>query len=247
MSETTTKTESMVEKIQGLLAKAESTNFPEEAAAFRAGAEKLMLKHSIDEAMLAMARTPEERWTVTSKSVRITGTYPMQKTILMTAIAKVHAVKVIRTGTGKYTAVTLIGTTEDIADVELLFTSLVLQGTGEMLDAPGSSRGFRANFWLGFTSEVSKRMKRVAAEAKADAEAAEREAATSADDGPVLSISVGLALVDKSRAVQEEASRLFPRVSSSSYSAPSNGYNGRSHGAAAGQRANVGARRAVSV
>src|SRR5262249_42684844 len=45
--------ERILERVRALLAKAESTEFSEEAETFTAGAQKLMARHSIDYALLA--------------------------------------------------------------------------------------------------------------------------------------------------------------------------------------------------
>lgn len=50
-----TKLDKMLAKIQALIAKADSTDFPEEAATFRAKAEALMHQYRIEESMLASA------------------------------------------------------------------------------------------------------------------------------------------------------------------------------------------------
>lgn len=49
---TSTATEGMLAKIRGLIAKAESTDFPEEAATYREAAEKLMRKYRVEQEQL---------------------------------------------------------------------------------------------------------------------------------------------------------------------------------------------------
>lgn len=56
MDTPTKKIEDILRKVEGLLAKAESTTFPEEADSCRAMAEALMYKYRIEEAMLAKAQ-----------------------------------------------------------------------------------------------------------------------------------------------------------------------------------------------
>ena len=52
MTITNNNTETWVSKVQALIAKAESTEFPDEAEAFMAKAQELMTRHAIDLAML---------------------------------------------------------------------------------------------------------------------------------------------------------------------------------------------------
>lgn len=160
--------EVMLDKIRALLAKAEATNFPEEARAFFEGAQRLMVQHSINEAML---RKTTDSGTPTFKTVVLTAPYIRMKGTLLTTVAKanncrVTAPAVIRGGNGTANY-TLWGFANSIQTSEMLFTSLLVQMTSELLDAeldiPRNVHGktWKNNFLLGFAVEIQQRLERV--------------------------------------------------------------------------------------
>ena len=87
--EATTK---VLEKVRALLAKAESTEFAEEAAAFTAKAQAIMAAHSITLAMLEGA-SPDDG----PASLRIVqeAPYASQKSTLLSAIARPNQCRVV--------------------------------------------------------------------------------------------------------------------------------------------------------
>lgn len=86
----------MITKVMGLLAKAESTT-PEEAEALLAKATELMVRHEIDEAMLASAqgRLVDE---VIEKKITFKGTYALPQRDLMFAIGRAQGFKLLQGG-----------------------------------------------------------------------------------------------------------------------------------------------------
>ncbi len=148
----------MLAKVQALLAKAESTPFPEEAAAFIAKAQELMTRHAIDEAM-ATAGPRHRGDRPVLRPVTIPDPYKSAKVSLLAAVAAANDVRVV---TGR-DDVTLVGFTSDIDVTEVLFASLLVQATREMHLAAtritdGRLRAFRHAFFVAYGSRIGARL-----------------------------------------------------------------------------------------
>lgn len=148
----------MLAKVQALLAKAESTPFPEEAAAFIAKAQELMTRHAIDEAM-AVAGPRHRGEKPTLRPVTISNPYKSAKVSLLAAVASANDVRVV---TGRED-VTLVGFASDVDVTEVLFASLLVQATREMHLAAtritdGRLRAFRHAFFVAYGSRVGARL-----------------------------------------------------------------------------------------
>lgn len=161
--------EVMLDKIRALLAKAEATNFPEEARAFFEGAQRLMVQHSIDEAMLRQKSEVDQ--TPTLKRIKLVNPYIRSKGMLLTVVAKANNCSVVSPykvrGTGlNYAEYTIFGFASAIETTEMLFTSLLIQMTSELLDAeldiPRNVHGktWKNNFLMGFAIEIQKRLEK---------------------------------------------------------------------------------------
>lgn len=202
----------MLEKIRGLLAKAESTTFEAEAEALYAKAQELMVKYSIDEAILqAGGKKPMEE--PTSHRILIVGTYPKERYLLLVAIARGHRARAVYAGEGKSKYATVVGFPSDLALVEMLYTSLLAHATAELVKIdPGSgitstgklnpahARWERRCSWMaGFSSRISERFAEIA-------RMAETQATSASSSGP----SVALVLADRSQLVIQKFRQLFP-------------------------------------
>ncbi|MER2206671.1 MAG: hypothetical protein ABS980_22110, partial [Rhodococcus sp. (in: high G+C Gram-positive bacteria)] len=101
---------------------------------------------------------------------------------------------------------TVVGTPVDLQQVDMLFTSLLVQATRAMQFADSSNRGgsrtssFRKGFLAGFASRIGHRLRD--AGTKATAEAADAASMDVADLLPILATT--------SEAVDAEFDRLFP-------------------------------------
>ncbi len=154
----------LLSRVQALLAKAESTEFPEEAEAFTAKAQELMARHAIDEAMLdgvAGGRSADEP---EGRRLGVEDPYAMPKGRLLSEIAaanRCRAVLSLDLGFG-----TVFGFPVDLDHVEMLYASLLVQssaalaaaGSGERSGARARSRGFRQSFLLGFAFRIGERL-----------------------------------------------------------------------------------------
>lgn len=172
-SDLTAEHERVLEKVRALLAKAESTTFPHEAEAFTAKAQELLSRYRLDEALA----TAEGRSTVGGAGrheLLIEQPYATGKFVLLSGIARAnHCAAVFNSGRG---VGTLVGFPSDVEAVVVLYTSLLLQGTSELLaegsvrDAAGRSRtrSFRHAFWLAFGSRIGQRLEEATRVAEAD-------------------------------------------------------------------------------
>jgi hypothetical protein len=229
--------ERALRRIRGLLAKAESTEFPDEAEALTAKAQELMTRHAVDAALLEVGSAPADGHAVAARRVHVREPYVRAKMQLLGAVAEANDVRVVWYQT--LGIANVVGVRADVAAVELLFTSLLLQVAHALAAAErplGRSRGsrsFRRSFLLGYAGRIGERLQ--AARQRATAEAAAQAAA---DHG------VDLLPVLRSRqaAVEERVAELFPRVRASR-SRASVDAGGWYAGRAAAERADVGGQR----
>jgi hypothetical protein len=168
--------ERVLSKIRALLAKAESTEFSEEAEALSARAQELMAKYSIDHALLAAATGSKEE--PAGRRLMIDNPYEEPKASLLETIAGANRCRTIwHTALGMST---VVGFPADLDAVELLFTSLLVQANTAMLregakrDAHGRSRtrAFRQSFLIAYAVRIGERLSKVASHTERDAAAA---------------------------------------------------------------------------
>ena len=199
----------MLERVRALLAKAESTEFPEEAEALTARAQELMARHSIDEALVAAvaARQSGKAGSGTEASGRrlfVDSPYEAAKAILLDVIAKANRCRAVWHKQLGMSSV--VGFPSDLNAVELLFTSLLVQATTAMLaagarqDAAGRSRtrSFRQSFLAAYAQRIGERLAEAAGEA-------ERQAAAESPGANLLPV-----LAARYRVVDEAFEAMFP-------------------------------------
>ncbi|WP_426364541.1 DUF2786 domain-containing protein [Streptomyces sp. E-08] len=163
----------MLTRIRALLAKAEATGYPEEAEALTAKAQELMARHSLDEATLAAgAPSPETPGAI---RIGVEPPYEQAKAILLDAVATANHCRAV--WNEAYGFSTVVGFEADLDPVELLYTSLLVQGTAAMTRAEAEQRAggrkrtksFRQSFLLAYANRLGARLsatsRRVAAEA----------------------------------------------------------------------------------
>ncbi|MCL3819469.1 DUF2786 domain-containing protein [Aeromicrobium wangtongii] len=186
-------------KIRALLAKAESTDFVAEADALTAKAQDLMTRHAIDEALLA----DEAGQSVDVGSVRVLIHHPyaVEKATLLDVIGRANRCRAVWSDYASYA--TLVGVPTDLAQVEMLFTSTLVQATRAMTQAGEESHGldrstsFRKAFLVAYAHRIGQRL----------AESSHEAAATYGTDlVPVFQ--------RQEAAIAGEFDRLFPQVTS---------------------------------
>lgn len=149
-------------RVRALLAQAESTTFEAEAEAFTAKAQELMTRHAIDDALLD-ARTHRDDEPVTLR-LPIDDPYADAKSLLVHVVADRSRCRAVFDR--QHGLSSIVGLARDVAATDLLFTSLLVQGSTAMhaaaANAPAGAhtrtRGFRASFWLAYTTRVGERL-----------------------------------------------------------------------------------------
>ncbi|AOW91846.1 hypothetical protein BFN03_01735 [Rhodococcus sp. WMMA185] len=195
----------VLNKIRGLLAKAEATDFTEEAEIFTAKAQELMTRYAISAALLH-SREGAGYTSVHGRRIHLDNPYVKEKVHLLTAIGEANRVRTV--WFSSLAIATTVGTPLDLQQVDMLFTSLLVQATRAMQFADANSRNgshttsFRKGFLAGFANRIGQRLRD--ADSKATVAAAD-EASMPVDD--LLPILAGT-----SEAVDSEFERLFPRT-----------------------------------
>lgn len=158
--------EAVLSRIRKLLAVAEHPNTPPaEAEAAAVAAERLMVKHAIDEALVSAKAEVRSKPEV--RTIRLDPPYASAKSVLLGAVAAAHGVRVV-TYRGEATKAALVGFSSDLGFVDLLYTSLLLQAARDLNRQANSSRAFRRAFLIGFAAEVGQRLQAAKAEAVAE-------------------------------------------------------------------------------
>lgn len=216
----------VTQRVRALLAKAESTDFPEEAEAFTAKAQELIARHAIDQAMLDAGADHPGRGTA-GRRLLIDDPYAKAKSLLLNQVVAANRCTCV--WHPDFSMSTVFGQPGDIDAVELLFTSLLTQGTaamvtaGRSLGAQARERSFRQSFLVAFASRIGERL--------SDATAAAVDAAREEHGDGVLPV-----LANSEAAAAAARTEAFPnlktqRISTSNY-----------HGWIAGQAAADAAR-----
>ncbi|MEU0369050.1 DUF2786 domain-containing protein [Streptomyces sp. NPDC006283] len=186
----------MLTRIRALLAKAEATGYPEEAEALTAKAQELMARHSIDDALLA-ARTHSPD-APSACRIGVDAPYETAKAVLLDAVARANRCRAVWNGSFDFS--TVVGFEGDLESVELLYTSLLVQGAGALAKAESAQRAggrkrtktFRQSFWTAYASRLGEHLAAVADEV------------VTADLLPVLA--------SRDVAVTSHTDRMFPRT-----------------------------------
>jgi hypothetical protein len=226
----------MLHRIRALLAKAESTDFPEEAEAFTAKAQELMARHRIDHALL-VAKSGERDQPVTRR-VSIDNPYEAAKTLLLQVVAEANSCRAVWMKRFGFTSV--VGFPADLESTELLFTSLLVQATRVMTQAKPSTdtygrnttRSFRQSFLTAYASRIGERLD--AATAGVD-----REMSTSVGAAQLLPV-----LAARDDAVRGAFEKQFPELTQ--HATAINNRDGWASGRAAADRASLHGRQAVA-
>ena len=118
-------------RVRALLAKAESTEFPDEAEALSAKAQELMSRYSLQQAVLEHdhGRTPA----ATGRRLWMDAPYAGAKVLLVQAVATANRCRTVWREEPGF--VTVVGPDTELDIVELLTTSLLVQANRAMLAA----------------------------------------------------------------------------------------------------------------
>lgn len=229
----TTSENPMLDKIRKLLALAEDpAATPAEAETYTAHAERLMVRHSIDAALLD-AYNPNGS-TPGKEQITLVGGYTIAKALLLTWLGKAFGCEVLYSSRrGEKPYVLLYGYPSDRLAVETLYTSLLLQGANAVAKQARSDRSFRDSFWKAFADTAGSRVAAERKEAVRRAAADQRAAAPSAT-------GAALVLADRSKEVAAFRAAEHPRTRSVGASVRDT--TGAAAGRRAGEAANLGQR-----
>ncbi|GAA2545410.1 DUF2786 domain-containing protein [Mycolicibacterium diernhoferi] len=218
-------------RVRGLLAKAEATEFPEEAEALSAKAQELMSRYSLHHAMHEH-RTGRES-TAGARRIWIDSPYAGAKATLVQAVATANRCRMV--WAEKPGFVTVLGPDPDLEFVELLTTSLLVQANQAMLTAgrlttggQARTRSFRQSFLIAYGIRIGERLT-----------AASTAATTEVDHDKLLPV-----LAARSQATEDLTNRLFPAAVARAVSA-SNG-TGMLAGRCAADLAQLNVRRPIA-
>ena len=233
---TTGLTSDRLRKVRALLAKAEQTDFPDEADTYLGKAAMLIAKWELDEAMVWEHTPSDRRAAPITAMVGIPAPYAGRKSVLLGVVGEANGCRVIRVGhSSEGHRFAVIGFAHDVEVTELLFSSLLVQMTRAMLaERPPGSNGtataqWRRSFIVAFSNRVGARL----TVAREVAGAAQQQSAAGGER------PMTLVLADRSRLVDDETRQQFPRLRSSYVSAGSSAARARA-GAVAGNRAELG-------
>lgn len=151
-------------RVRALLAKAESTAFPEEAEALSAKAQDLMNRYALEHAVVEGEQA--QRAAVITIRLWLDAPYVMAKTLLVQAVAEANRCRSFAiSGTD---VVSIVGHEEDLDAVQILVTSLLVQA-GRAMTAEGGgsgshsrSRSFRQSFLVAYARRIGERLRGIA-------------------------------------------------------------------------------------
>jgi Protein of unknown function (DUF2786) len=192
--------EKILAKVRALLAKAESTDFNEEAEALSAKAQELMSRYALDRALLDHGRGLRQQATLSR--IWLDNPYVSPKAMLVDAVARAN--RCCSVLDNRFGLATVVGDPGDLRAVELLATSLLLQGSRAMLSAGSQSsyrgvsrtRSYRQSFLVAYASRIGERLRE-----------ANEASVSCVEDSRLLPV-----LASRSRAVDELMEQAFPRL-----------------------------------
>ena len=236
----------MLQRVRGLLAKAEGATTEAERDAYNGKAAELIARYGIEAALLAAKRS--EPQAAADQVVDLDPPYARDKGSLLAAVAFPLGVRaVFRTGHtgragGPALSMHLFGMSSDLTRVDVLYTSLLVQAAHGLAvarprDPDESVAAYRRSWMIGFAYTIQQRLLAAEAAVQAEAEAAQATHRTAGDDGP----SVSLVLADRAAIVDREVAEAYPRLRTAPRRLLSG--TGSADGAAAARRADLGGKR----
>ncbi len=156
----------VLQRIRALLAQAESTTFEAEATTFTAKAQELMTRHAIDLAMVHGGDQGDDEEPILIR-IPVDPPYADAKSLLLQTVAGAGRCRTVYMKALAMT--TVIGFASDVAAVELLFTSLLLQAQRALDDAarraPAGTRvrsqSYRSAFLLAYATRIGDRLEAI--------------------------------------------------------------------------------------
>ncbi|WP_410644643.1 DUF2786 domain-containing protein [Amycolatopsis sp. lyj-346] len=207
-------------RVRALLAKAESSSFPEEAEALSAKAQELMTRHALDRVLVEAGEAAPDL--PAARRIWLETPYTDAKSLLVHVVAQANRCRAVFDPRWEF--VTVVGDEDDLDSVALLTTSLLVQATRAMIaDPAGRSRPFRKSFLVSYATRIGERLE----------QAAEATIGRSPDPAELLPV-----LASHELKVEAAFTTLFPEVVGRSVTVRS--HEGWGAGRAAADRARLG-------
>jgi hypothetical protein len=195
-------------RVRALLAKAESTTFPEEAEALSAKAQELMSRYSIERIVTENPSVADSH-PAAARRLWLDNPYVAAKAMLVGVVAEANRCRAVLSEKIGFT--TVLGDEVDLEIVELLSTSLLVQATRAMVSAGSQitrsgrsrTRSYRQSFLLAYATRIGERL----------TAARDAGAAAVADAAQLLPV-----LAARERMVDELFESMFPQSVSRSFS-----------------------------
>jgi Protein of unknown function (DUF2786) len=200
----------MLARVRALLAKAESTTFPEEAEALSAKAQELMSRYSLERIVIDSAGSAgSDPHPAAARRLWLDNPYVAAKALLVGAVAEANRCRTVLSEKLGFT--TVLGDEVDLEIVELLSTSLLVQATRAMVAAGSQTtcsgrsrtRSYRQSFLIAYATRIGERL----------STARNVGTAAVADRARLLPV-----LAARERAVDDLFESMFPQSVSRSYS-----------------------------
>lgn len=156
--------EKLLARVQALLAKAEATEFDEEAEALSAKAQELISRHAL-ERLLADEGTAGRDERPAVRRMWLDAPYVLPKAMLVQVVAE--ATRCRSVAAAELGCCTLVGDPRDLDAVEVVVPSLLVQAHaamrrfGRQTDQRGTSRtrSFRQSFLLAYANRIGERLR----------------------------------------------------------------------------------------
>jgi hypothetical protein len=168
--------ERLFTRIRGLLTKAESSDFAEEADAFMTKAQELMTRYCVDRTMVEADTEGDGASQVDARRVWLEDPYLEAKSLLLAKVASANRCRAVVDRDFGFS--TLVGHPGDLDATDLLFTSLLVQATRRITSLgndPTAGRrsrkpSYRRSFLVAYAGRIGSRLREAneAATAAAD-------------------------------------------------------------------------------
>jgi hypothetical protein len=161
-------------QVRALLAKAASTEFPEEAEALSAKAQEMIARYSLERLLQDAHGESTDQSRATFRRLWLDAPYVSAKSTLVHQVAEANRSRAIFDPT--LGLCTIVGAPFDLDAVELMVTSLLVQveramlAHGRVADGYGRSRtrSFRQSFMVSFATHIGERLRAATAETQDD-------------------------------------------------------------------------------
>jgi Protein of unknown function (DUF2786) len=157
--------ERLFTRIRGLLTKAESSDFAEEADAFMTKAQELMTRYCVDRTMVEANERGDGTSQVDARRVWLEDPYLDAKALLLANVASANRCRAIVDPDFGFS--TLVGHPGDLDGTDLLFTSLLVQATRRIaalgndptLGRRSRKPSYRRSFLVAYAGRIGSRLR----------------------------------------------------------------------------------------